>query len=74
MNTGEPVIGVEVPGQRADQADERSWVSYWHPLRNSPGDIVGVNVAAEEIRMQARTGGVARRPPRMGHAFMLPTR
>src|ERR1700704_7037368 len=49
MNTGDPVIGVEVAGQRADQTDERSWITYWHPLRNSAGEIVGVNVAAEEI-------------------------
>jgi len=49
MNTGDPVIGIEVAGQRADQTDERSWVTYWHPLRNSTGEIVGVNVAAEEI-------------------------
>src|SRR5258706_8365079 len=49
MDTGEPVIGIEVAGQRADQTDERSWVTYWHPLRNSTGEIVGVNVAAEEI-------------------------
>jgi len=57
MSTGDPVIGVEVAGQRADQTDERSWVTYWHPLRNSAGEIVGVNVAAEEIyRTQARGG------------------
>jgi PAS domain-containing protein len=28
MKTGEPVIGVEVAGQRADQADERFWITY----------------------------------------------
>ena len=54
MNTGDPVIGVEVAGQRADQADERLWVTYWHPLRNSAGEIVGVNVAAEEITERKR--------------------
>src|SRR3954449_7099479 len=32
METGEPVTGIEVAGQRADQAEERSWVTYWHPL------------------------------------------
>jgi hypothetical protein len=42
------VIGIEVAGQRADQTDERSWVTYWHPLRNPSGEIVGVNVAAED--------------------------
>src|SRR5882672_6725952 len=31
MDTGEPVIGVEVAGQRADQIDQRSWITYWHP-------------------------------------------
>jgi hypothetical protein len=48
MKTGNPVIGIEVAGQRADQTDERSWVTYWHPLRNPSGEIVGVNVAAED--------------------------
>jgi PAS domain S-box-containing protein len=54
MNTGEPVIGIEVAGQRADQADERSWITYWHPLRNPAGEIVGVNVAAEEVTERKR--------------------
>jgi PAS domain S-box-containing protein len=49
MKTGEPVTGIEVAGQRADQVEERSWVTYWHPMRGSNGEIVGVNVAAEEI-------------------------
>jgi C4-dicarboxylate-specific signal transduction histidine kinase len=49
MKTGEPVIGIEVAGQRADQTDERFWMTYWHPLRSPGGEIVGVNVAAEEI-------------------------
>src|SRR5450759_2334856 len=31
METGDPVTGIEVAGQRADQAEERSWVTYWHP-------------------------------------------
>jgi PAS domain S-box-containing protein len=54
MKTGEPVIGVEVAGQRADQVDERFWITYWHPLRNPNGEIVGVNVAAEEITERKR--------------------
>src|SRR5262245_38292422 len=49
LATGEPVTGIEVAGQRAGQNEERSWVTYWHPLRAPSGDIVGVNVAAEEI-------------------------
>jgi PAS domain S-box-containing protein len=54
MSTGEPVTGIEVAGQRADQAEERWWVTYWHPLRNDAGDIVGINVAAEEVTERKR--------------------
>src|SRR4051812_25782205 len=54
MHTGEPVTGIEVVGQRPNQNDERSWVTYWHPLRGPAGDIVGVNVAAEEITERKR--------------------
>ena len=54
MRTGDPVTGIEVAGQRADQVDERFWVTYWHPHRNADGEIVGVNVAAEEITERKR--------------------
>jgi PAS domain S-box-containing protein len=54
MKTGEPVIGIEVAGQRADQVEERSWMTYWHPLRRPNGEIVAVNVAAEEITERKR--------------------
>ena len=54
MATGEPVTGIEVAGQRADQIGERSWITYWHPLRGPDGEIVGVNVAAEEITERKR--------------------
>jgi PAS domain S-box-containing protein len=54
METGEPVVGIEVAGQRADQVEERSWMTYWHPLRASSGEIVAVNVAAEEITERKR--------------------
>ena len=54
METGEPVTGIEVAGQRADQNGERCWITYWHPLRGPTGNIVGVNVAAEEITERKR--------------------
>ena len=54
METGEPVTGIEVAGQRADQIEERSWVTYWHPMHGPNGEIVGVNVAAEEITERKR--------------------
>jgi PAS domain S-box-containing protein len=54
METGEPVTGIEVAGQRADQLEERFWITYWHPLRSPSGEIVAVNVAAEEITERKR--------------------
>jgi PAS domain S-box-containing protein len=54
METGDPVTGIEVAGQRADQTEERFWITYWHPLRSPSGEIVGVNVAAEEITERKR--------------------
>jgi PAS domain S-box-containing protein len=54
MDTGEPVTGIEVAGQRADQTGERFWITYWHPLRSPGGEIVGINVAAEEITERKR--------------------
>jgi PAS domain S-box-containing protein len=55
IETGEPVIGIEVAGQRADQPEERSWITYWHPLRSPSGETVAVNVAAEEITARKRS-------------------
>lgn len=49
LKTGEPVIGVEVAGQRADQTKQRYWVTYWHPVYGEGGVIVGINVAAQEV-------------------------
>jgi PAS domain S-box-containing protein len=58
MNTGEPVSGIEVASQRADKTEDRSWVTYWHPLREPTGEIIGVNVAAEEITERKRAEAV----------------
>jgi PAS domain S-box-containing protein len=60
METGEPVTGIEVAGQRADQMDERFWVTYWHPLRSPSGEIVAINVAAEEITERRRAEAALR--------------
>jgi PAS domain S-box-containing protein len=48
--TGEPITGIEVNGQRPDGSNtDRVWITYWHPLKNEVGAIIGINVAAEEI-------------------------
>src|SRR6266849_596846 len=69
MNTGDPVSGIEVAGQRADQIDERFWVTYWHPYRNAAGDIVGVNVAAEEITERKRAEAALQASERQFHTL-----
>src|SRR6266705_4602251 len=69
METGDPVTGIEVTGQRADQTDERFWITYWHPLRSPSGEIVGVNVAAEEITERKRAEAALRASERQFHTL-----
>jgi len=55
LRSGEPVTGVEVRGQRPDGSNkDRIWITYWHPFRDRIGNIVGINVAAEEISERKR--------------------
>jgi PAS domain S-box-containing protein len=55
LRTGEPVTGIEVNGQRPDGSNkDRVWITYWHPLKDPSGQIVGINVAAEEITERKR--------------------
>jgi PAS domain S-box-containing protein len=70
METGEPVTGIEVAGQRADQAEERAWITYWHPLRAPSGEIVAVNVAAEEITERKRSEQEMRRAREVAEATL----
>lgn len=60
VETGEPVTGIEVAGQRPGVTDERSWVTYWHPVVGPDGAVVGVNVAAEEITERKRAEAATR--------------
>ena len=69
MRTGDPVTGIEVAGQRADQTDERFWVTYWHPHCNADGEVVGVNVAAEEITERKRAEAALRASERQFHTL-----
>ncbi|MGA7430743.1 MAG: PAS domain-containing protein [Xanthobacteraceae bacterium] len=55
LQSGEPVTGVEINGQRPDGSNtDQVWITYWHPLKNQSGDILGINVAAEEITERKR--------------------
>src|ERR1700733_6219450 len=55
LQSGEPVTGVEINGQRPDGSNtDRVWITYWHPLKDRGGEVVGINVAAEEITERKR--------------------
>ena len=61
LRTGEPVVGIEVNGQRPDKQNaERFWTTNWHPLKNPAGMIVGVSVVAEEITERKRAEAALR--------------
>jgi PAS domain S-box-containing protein len=69
MTSGEPVTGIEVAGQRPDQNEDRAWITYWHPVRSAGGEIVGVNVAAEEITERKRAEAALRASERQFHTL-----
>jgi PAS domain S-box-containing protein len=69
LQSGEPVTGIEVAGQRAGQNEERSWITYWHPVRGPNGDIVGVNVAAEEITERKQAEAALQASERQFHTL-----
>ncbi|HKQ51672.1 MAG TPA: PAS domain S-box protein, partial [Pyrinomonadaceae bacterium] len=55
IETGEPELNFEVTGQtKAQPGVERNWVESWHPLTDSSGENVGINVVAEEITERKR--------------------
>jgi len=61
LRTGEPVVGIEVNGQRPDnQNAERFWTTNWHPLKSPEGTIIGISVAAEEITERKRAEAALR--------------
>ncbi|WP_068020906.1 PAS domain-containing sensor histidine kinase [Rhodoplanes sp. Z2-YC6860] len=55
VESGKPITGIEVNGQRADGVGaDRAWLTNWYPLKGPGGRVVGVNVAAEEITERKR--------------------
>ena len=55
LRTGEHVTGIEINGQRPNGSNkDRVWITYWHPLKDPSGQVVGINVAAEEITERKR--------------------
>jgi PAS domain S-box-containing protein len=56
VRSGESITGVEVHGQRADKLNaDHVWITNWHPLKGPKGNVVGINVVAEDVTEQKRT-------------------
>ena len=50
VETGEPMLNIEIKGETPAQPGvERVWKANWFPLRNPSGEVVGINIVAEEI-------------------------
>lgn len=50
IETGHPAVGIEISGETpADPGVVHYWVEEWHPLRDANGEVVGVNVVAEDV-------------------------
>jgi PAS domain S-box-containing protein len=50
INTGRPVIDVEVKGATvARPKEKRHWLASYHPVRDENGTVMGVNVAVRDI-------------------------
>jgi PAS domain S-box-containing protein len=61
LRTGEPVVGIEVNGQRPDKQNaERFWTTSWHPLKGPERTIIGISVVAEEITERKRAEAALR--------------
>lgn len=69
IETGEPVVGVEVAGQRPGQNEHRAWITYWHPVRGPDHTVVGINVAAEEITERKRAEAALRNSESQFHSL-----
>ncbi len=69
MATGQAVTGIEVAGQRSGQSEDRAWITYWHPLPGPSGEIVGINVAAEEITERKRIEAALQASERQFHTM-----
>jgi PAS domain S-box-containing protein len=55
LRTGEPMVGIEVNGQRPDRSNaDRFWTTHWHPLKDPEGRVVRINVVAEEVTERKR--------------------
>jgi PAS domain S-box-containing protein len=55
LETGEPVFDLEITGETPSQPGvSRAWTENWYPLKDAAGQIIGINIAAQEITDRQR--------------------
>lgn len=55
LETGEPVFDLEITGETPSQPGvSRAWRENWYPLKDAAGQIIGINIAAQEITERQR--------------------
>ena len=55
LETGEPVVGIEISGETAAEPGvARTWIASWIPVRGRRDEIIGISVTAEEVTERRR--------------------
>jgi PAS domain S-box-containing protein len=55
LETGKPMLGVEITGATARGPGEPiTWLASWYPLQDADGQVVAINVVAEDISERKR--------------------
>jgi len=49
MQTGEPILGLELHGATAGRDDKRDWLVSYHPVRGADGEVAGVHGVVLDI-------------------------
>ncbi|MEZ4682697.1 MAG: PAS domain S-box protein [Caldilineaceae bacterium] len=61
LETGKPVLNVELIGETPAQPGvQRTWVESWFPMFSENGQVIGINVVAEEVTEQKRAAEALR--------------
>lgn len=62
LDTGEPSLDREIVGETAARpGEERAWIEQWYPLRDGRGEVMGINVIAQEVTEQRQAREALRR-------------
>jgi len=50
LKTGEPIRNIEISSETPSQPGVmRTWIETWYPFKSSEGEVLGINIVAEEI-------------------------